>query len=375
MTIKFLDYIGGINDYRVPGMITYPLEEILFATFIGLLCRAEDFDDIALLCVEELEWLRIYLPFRDGIPQPQTFRKVFALLDPQALEDAFAGWVGALQEHIQGVVAVDGKALRGSKQRSDGTGALQVVSAWACEAGLVLGQRAVATKSNEITAIPELLKCLALEGAIVTIDAMGTQKAIADTIAARGADYVLALKGNQGTLHEDVAAWFDDPALAGPCPTSTQTTAGHGRIEERTCRVAEASWLVNRHGGRHEGRHEGWTGLATIAQITAVRTDKKTGSITTEKRLYISSLPPDPQTIAAAVRAHWSIENNLHWQLDVTFREDRNRTRKDFAALNLTIMRRFALNTLKRDTEKLSLKRKQLKAALNKDFCTKLLTC
>lgn len=370
MTIKFLDYIGGIDDCRVPGMITYPLEEILFATFIGLLCRAEDFDDIELLCREELEWLRSFLPFRHGIPQAQTFRKVFSLLNPQALETAFSGWVGALQEHIQGVVAVDGKALRGSKHSSDGAGALQVVSAWASEAGLVLGQRAVATKSNEITAIPELLNCLALQGAIVTIDAMGTQKAIADKIVERGGDYVLALKGNQGTLQDDVAAWFDDPALASTCPSCTEITAGHGRIEERTCRVAEASWLVNRHGGGHEG----WTGLATIAQIIAVRTNKKTGATTTEKRLYISSLPPDPHPIAAAVRAHWSIENNLHWQLDVTFREDQNRTRKDFAAFNLSVMRRFALNTLKRDTEKLSIKRKQLKAALNKDFREKLLT-
>ncbi|NIA16446.1 MAG: ISAs1 family transposase [Nitrospiraceae bacterium] len=368
MTANFLDHIKAIEDHRVVGMITYPLDEVLLTTLVGLLCRAEDFDEIELLGQEQLGWLRQFLPFKEGIPQAQTFRKIFRLLDPQALERAFSSWVAGLQERISGVVAIDGKTLRGSKHDGGGKGALHLVSAYAHEAGLVIGQRAVDAKSNEITAIPELLDLLVLTGAIVTIDAMGTQKDIAAKIRERKADYVLALKGNQGTLHDDVKDFFDDPALSGECPAHTDTHLGHGRIEERVCRVAKArSWLTE--------RHPDWADLTTIAWVSATRTDKKTGETSTETRFYISSLPPDPAAIAAACRSHWSIENNLHWQLDVTFREDDCRTRKDHAPLNFAIIRRAALNILKRDPTKMSLKRKRLKAALNPDFRGKLLAC
>ena len=368
MTVNFLDHIKTIEDHRVMGMVTYPLDEVLLTTLVGLLCRADDFDEIELLGQEQLSWLRQFLPFKDGIPQAQTFRKIFRLLDPQGLEKAFASWVADLQNQISGVVAIDGKTLRGSKHDTGGKDALHLVSAYAHEAGLVIGQRAVDAKSNEITAIPELLDLLILTGAIVTIDAMGTQKNITAKIKERKADYVLALKGNQGTLHDDVADFFDDPVLSAGCPAHMSTSVGHGRVEERVCRTVDVrSWLTE--------RHPDWAGLTSIAEVTATRTDKKTGEISTETRYYISSLPPDPVVIATACRSHWSIENNLHWQLDVTFREDACRTRKDHAPLNFAIIRHAALNMLKRDPSKMSLKRKRLKAAVNKEFRKTLLAC
>ena len=360
MSIGFLDCILVVEDHRVPGMVIYPLNEVLLTTLVGLICRAEDFDEIELTGREHLEWLRQFLPFEQGIPQAQTLRKIFRLLDPEHLEKAFSTWVESLRLHL-GIVAIDGKTLRGSKQAADGSGALHLVSAYAHEAGLVIGQRAVDAKSNEITAIPELLDSLALDGAIVTIDAMGTQKQIAAKIIAKKADYLLALKTNQGSLFDDVQDYFADPELLALCPHHEDTCAGHGRVEERVCHVAEAGgWLT--------GLHPEWKNLASIARITATRTNKKTGEVSSETRLYITSLAPDPETILKACRSHWSIENCLHWQLDVTFREDQCRTRKDNAPLNLAILRHAAFNMLKREGTKMSIKRKRLKATMNDEF-------
>lgn len=365
MTMNFLDHIRDIEDPRVPGMVLYPLDEVLLSVLVGLLCRAEDFDEIEEVCTQLLDWLKQFAPFAHGVPPAQTLRRTLARLDPRRLEEAFAAWTAGLSERVRGVVAVDGKTLRGSRQDADGKGALHLVSAYAHEAGLILAQRAVDGKSNEITAIPDLLDMLALEGAIVTIDAIGTQKQIAAQIIAKKADYVLALKGNQGTLEKDAALFFADPLLAGDCPYHEETAVGHGRIEERHVRAADAAWLAE--------RHPDWTGLASIVCVTARRTIKKTGQTSTRTRLYISSLPPDPGRLAAAVRAHWSIENNLHWSLDVAFREDECRTRKDHAARNLAMIRRAVLNLLRREPSKLSLKRKRLKAAMNPAFRTTIL--
>jgi len=365
MSVSFIDHIRDIEDPRVPGMVLYPLDEVLLTVLVGLLCRAEDFDEIEDVCTELLDWLRLFGPFERGIAPAQTLRRTLARLDPRRLEEAFAAWAASLAERVRGVVAVDGKTVRGSKQDADGKGALHLVSAYAHEAGLILAQRAVDGKSNEITAIPELLDMLAIEGAIVTIDAMGTQKEIAGKIVAKKADYVLALKGNQGTLEEDAALFFSDPVLAADCPCHEDTASGHGRIEERTVRAADAAWLAE--------RHPEWKGLASIVAVTARRTIKKTGQTSTETRLYISSLPPDPARLAAAVRAHWSVENNLHWCLDVAFREDECRTRKDHSARNLAMIRRAVLNLLRRQPSKLSLKRKRLKAAMSPAFRTAIL--
>jgi predicted transposase YbfD/YdcC len=348
-------------------MTTYPLDEVLLTVLVGLLCRGEDFDEIEIICEEHLSWLRRFLPFRDGIAPAQTLRRVLWALDPAALERAFSSWVASLQEKVSGVVAIDGKTLRGSKQDKSGAGALHLVSAYAHASGLALAHRAVADKSNEIAAIPELLEMLEIEGAVVTIDAMGAQAAIAAKIIDRKADYLLALKENQETLHRDAAEFFADPVLAADCPRERQGASGHGRIEERICLAADAAWLAE--------RHPKWKALRSIAQVAATRTDKKTGESSTETRFYISSLPPDPARILAASRSHWSIENNLHWQLDVTFREDECRARKDYAARNLATLRKAVLNLLRREPSKISLKRKRLKAALNPDFRDAILSC
>lgn len=360
MSVSFLEHIRDLEDPRIAGMVVYPLDEVLLAVLVGLLCRAEDFDEIEIVCLELHDWLRGFLAFRNGVAPAQTLRRTLARLDPRRLEEAFAAWTASLQELVRGVVAIDGKTLRGSKHEAGGKGALHLVSAFAHEAGLLLAQRAVEGKSNEITAIPDLLDMLKLEGAIVTIDAMGTQKDIAAKIVAKQADYVLALKGNQGALHEDAALFFADPVLAKDCPHHQETSGGHGRIEERSCRAADAAWLAE--------RHPEWKGLASILSISVRRTVLTTGATSTETRLYISSLPPDPVRLAAAVRAHWCIENNLHWVLDVAFREDDCRTRKDHSARNLAMIRRAVLNLLRREPSKLSLKRKRLKATINPAF-------
>jgi hypothetical protein len=234
MSLGFLDHMRVVPDHRIPGMVIYPLDELLFATLVGVVCGADDWEGVEEVATGALDWLRGFLPFANGIPTAQTLRKVFRLLDSEALQRGFAAWAASLRVEAREVIAVDGKTLRGSKTSPDGKGALHLVSAYATEAGLVLAQRAVDGKSNEITAIPELLDMLNLKGAIVSIDAMGTQKEIARRIVDKGADYVLALKGNQTSLHEDAALFFVDPICAAACAMSAETDAGHGRIEERS---------------------------------------------------------------------------------------------------------------------------------------------
>lgn len=368
MPTNFLTCIRDIPDHRIAGMVTYPLDELLLTTLVGVLCGAEDFDDVESIGAELESWMGRFLPFASGIATAQTFRRFFRLVDARALERAFGSWVASFQDVIKGVVAIDGKTLRASRDAGPASKALHMVSAYACETGMVIGQRPVDGKSNEITAIPELLGMLALEGTIVTIDAMGTQSAIAAKIVAGGADYVLALKGNQGSLHDDVRLFFGDAALCAGCNQQSETSVGHGRVEERACQAAgDIGWLVQ--------RHPQWTKLRSIAAITATRTDKKSGRSSTETRYYISSLNPDAAAILKAVRSHWRIENNLHWQLDVTFGEDHSRLRKDHAALNFAVFRRFALNMLKREPTKAPIKRKRLKALMNETFRARILAC
>ena len=291
MSLGFLDHMQVVPDHRIPGMVTYPLDEVLLATLVGVVCGADDWDGVEEVATGALDWLRGFLPFSNGIPTAQTLRKVFRLLDTQALQRGFAAWAASLRAEAREVIAVDGKTLRGSKTSPDGKGALHVVSAYATEAGLVLAQRAVDGKSNEITAIPELLDMLNLKGAIVTIDAMGTQKEIARRIVDKDADYVLALKGNQTSLHADAALFFADPVLAAGCAARKDTDAGHGRVEERSCLAAKADWLAQ--------RHPEWEGLRSIAAVTARRIDKKTGRESLETRFYITSLEADPNAILA----------------------------------------------------------------------------
>lgn len=365
MALLFLAHFKSVPDHRVPGLVTYPLDELLLSTLSGLLCGAEDWEDVVTLAEAHLDWLRSYLPFRHGIASADTYQTVFRALDSDALAASFVAWVSSLIGQVRGVVAIDGKTLRGSKHEASGKGALHLLSAFAHGAGLVIGQRKVDGKSNEITAIPELLGVLALEGAVVTVDAMGAQRDIAEAICARGADYVLALKGNQSALHADVRLFFDERSAEVTWDECTATDGGHGRIEERTCTAtADIEWLQAQHR---------WPHLRSVLQVESSRTSKKTGEVTTEKRLFLTSLPPDASGLLAATRAHWSIENTLHWGLDVTFREDANRTRKDHATLNLATIRHAAFNLLKRNPRKKSLKQKRLNAALYNDYRTELI--
>lgn len=367
MAQTFLDHIEAIEDPRIPGMVHYPLAEMLLVILVGFLCRCEDFDEMVDFAEEELAWFRKLLPFEQSVAPAQTMRRTLARLNPRQLDLAFSGWVADLGERVRGVIAIDGKTLRGSKHSADGTGALHLVQAYAHEAGLMLASCATRAKSNEITAIPELLEMIDIHGAIVTIDAMGTQTEIAGKIIKGGGDYVLALKGNQSSLQEDVADWFADPVLAGISQVHKTVEVGHGRIEERTIRAADAGWLAE--------RHPAWPKLTSIVAVTSRRTNKKSGEVSCETRLYISSLPPDPEALATAIRAHWSIENNLHWTLDVTFREDQCRIRKDHAPQNLANIRRFALNMLKQDPLKISIKRKRFKALINPTYRSQILAC
>ena len=359
MSHFLLSELQVLEEPRIRGMVRYPLDEIVFVVLIGLVCRMDDIEDIEIFGEEQLVWFRQFLPFSAGIAPAQTIRRVLARLDGKHLERLLVGWVRQLGGSRTGVVAIDGKAVRGHKT-------LHMVSAYAHEAGLVLAARACAGKGREIAGIVDILDMLLLEGMIVTTDALGTQTEIVETILQKKGDYMLALKGNQGSLHEDVTCFFEDEILRQASAKIEQTHSGHGRIETRTLYATDATWLNE--------RHPRWRGLRSIAMLESVREDKKTSARSTTKRFYISSLPPDPAALLTAARTHWSVENNAHWMLDVIFNEDKAQAQKDFEAQNMSMLRRIALNILKQDQEKIPLKRKRTKAALNTEYRNKLIT-
>lgn len=370
MTIAFLEHIKEVPEHRVPGMVPYPLDEILLSTLVGVLCGGDDWETIELLSHEYLAWLKQFLPYKHGLPQAQTFRKVFRVLDPDSLEKCFAAWLASLQDRVRGVIAIDGKTLRGSKKSANGDGALHLLSAYACEAGFVTGQRAVDGKSNDPRNMirgPELLDMLAIKGAIVSIDAMGTQKSHCRQDRCAGGRLRARPQRQSNHSARRCKTILRRCGLSANCAIHKTTGIGHGRIEERVSRATQAfGWLKE--------LHPEWQNLRSIAAITSTRIDKKTGQASIETRFYIISLTADPAAILAATRAHWSIENNLHWQLDITFDEDRCR-REDFSPLNLAIVRHAVLNILKRDGSKMSLKRKRVKAAVNSAFQAEILAC
>lgn len=337
----FASCFAELKDPRIDRKKLYPLVEILFVVLCGSICGAESWRDYALFGKEKVEFLRKYFAFENGIPCKNTFARVFAALVPETFKRCFLEWVKKIQTLLnEEVIALDGKCLRGSRDAVSGTSAIHMVSAFATGARLVLAQQKVDEKSNEITAIPKLLKLLELHGQVVTIDAMGCQTAIAQQIIDQGGDYILALKGNQGTLAEDIGLFLETEADKKHSSViedqHVEIDCGHGRIETRKCYVSsKIDWLEQK---------PKWAGLQTVVMIEEKQEigDK----ISFERRLFISSLPPRAAKIAGAVRGHWSIENVLHWTLDVVFNEDHSRVRKDHAPENMALIRHIVLNMM-----------------------------
>lgn len=366
--IGFLAHFVRLEDPRQSAKTLYPLSEVLLVSLCAVICGADSWVEVSTFGKMKLDFLRRFLPFKDGVPSHDTFGDVFAALDPEGFRDCFVAWTASLARHVEGVVAIDGKTLRRSFDRANGQPAIHMVSAWSSSQHLVLGQEKVADKSNEITAIPKLLDLLSLKGAIVTIDAIGCQTAIARKIVDKDADYVLALKGNQGTLHQDISLFFKEQAGRGFADARfdhhATADAGHGRIEERDCWVTDdIDWLRDAHAG--------WPALRSIVMIRARRTQN--GETSDETRYFISSLAPDARQLAEAVRAHWGIENNLHWVLDMTFREDESRIRKDNAPANASILKHMALNMLKKTPSRRSVRLKRKSAGWDNEFLQSVL--
>ena len=364
---ELIERFGDLPDWRVEGRTDHDLLDIVVLALCAVMSGAEGWDDIEDWGREREAWLRRYLRLRNGIPGHDTIRRVFETLSPIELECRFEAWIGELCPAVQGrIIAIDGKALRGSARTASGLRALHQVSAYAAESGLTLGQRTCEEKSNEITAIKELLPAIALEGAVVTIDAMGCQTAIAAQITEAGGDYVLAVKDNQPHLAEALRDFFSTLNSPGHCrrQVSLHETLdkGHGRIETRRCMaVSELDWLDLLD------LKARWPKLASVACIESTREIK--GKIETERRYVISSLPADSSRILHAVRTHWGIENGLHWCLDVTFGEDASLIRLRNAAQNFSFLRRLALNLFRADKSRsISLPRKIKTAAYNPDY-------
>jgi predicted transposase YbfD/YdcC len=370
-SVKLLEHFKTLEDPRAENLIEHSLLDIIGLTICAVICGADSWVDIENYGRSKEEWLRQFLPLANGIPSHNTIARLFAALKPEQLQECFLSWVRTVAQIKEAeVITIDGKTLRQSYDKGGNKGAIHMVSAWASQNQLVLGQVKVDEKSNEITAIPELLKVLELNGCIVTIDAMGTQKEIAKQIVEGGGDYILSLKGNQGNLHADVAqlfAWTRKIQFKDIPHEFYQTTDGnHGRIEIRRHWLLEGvEYLLDTHL---------WSGLARVGVIESER--RLPGKATTiEQRYYLLSLEGDVQRFARAVRSHWGIENQLHWVLDVAFHEDASRIRKDHAPENLALIRHLALNLIRQDTSvRCGIKAKRLKAGWDNFFLSHLLS-
>lgn len=367
----FLCHFDDLEDPRIDRKKLYPLVEILFIVLCGSICGAQSWRDFVTFGEEKLDYLQRFVPLDNGIPSKNTFARVLSSLDPEGFKRCFIAWVQSFQLAIKEVIAIDGKTLRKSFDTASGQSAIHMVSAFASATKLVLGQQKISDKSNEITAIPKLLDLLALDGKIVSIDAMGTQKNIAKKIRQKKADYVLALKGNHSTLHDDIRLFLSSEIAKTKSSKIVdiyeEFDKGHGRIEQRICYVSDQlEWLKQR---------SDWADLRTIAMVESQVTTG--GKTTREQRYFISSLPPDAKQVAESIRSHWAIENSLHWVLDVTLREDDSRVRKDNAPENMAMVRHMILNMLRnaKKTEKkdMSLKRLQKKAGWGESALDKIL--
>lgn len=366
-TIVFLDHFQSLPDPRQRGKVIYPLDEVLLLCLLAVVAGAESFVEMARFGTKKRDLLRRFRPFADGTPSHDQLGDIFATLDAETFQQCFVAWVASLTAAPAEVIAIDGKTLRRSYQETGKKAAIHMVSAFAARQRLVLGQVKVADKSTEIVAIPKLLDMLAIEGASVTIDAMGCQRDIAKKILDQKADYVLALKGNQGTLREDVeilvaeqkANGFQDATI-----TQHQTVDGdHGRIETRTTTVLhDADWLRQRHA---------WPGLQSIVMVESVR---EIGAKTeVETRFFITSLVMSAAPLGPIIRSHWAVENCLHWVMDMIFRDDECRIRTDHAPANFTTLKHMALNLTRRAPGKDSLRVRRKLAPWDDDFLASLI--
>jgi predicted transposase YbfD/YdcC len=365
-TVVFLSHFKNLHDPRQQGKVTYPLDEILLLCLLGMLAGAEAFTEIALFGVKKLALLRRFRPFKDGTPDHGHLSDILAVLDADQFQRCFVSWVAALTGIPAGVIAIDGKTVRRSK--SAGKAAIHMVSAFAARQRLVLGQVKVAEKSNEIIAIPKLLEMLAIEGAIITIDAMGCQRDIAQKVIDKKADYVLALKGNQTSLREDVELFATEQKAKGFTDTTisrdTTIDGDHGRIETRTTTVMhDVGWLQQRHA---------WPGLKAVVMVESSR--EISGKIETETRFYITSLVMLAHLLGPVVRSHWAVENSLHWVLDMVFRDDECRVRTEHAPANFTTIKHMALNLLRRAPGKNLLRGRRKAAGWDDEFLASLVT-
>ena len=366
-TVVFLDYFKDLPDPRQRGKVIYPLDEVLLLCLLAVLGGAETFVDIALFGEKKIGLLRRFRPFRDGTPSHDHLGDIFATLDAEQFQRCFVAWVAALTGATADVIAIDGKTLRRSYQKKGAKAPIHMVSAFAARQRLVLGQVKVAEKSNEIVAIPALLAMMAIEGAIVTIDAMGCQREIADQILHQKADYVLALKGNQATLREDVEVFAAEQKANGFKDTKVsryETIDGdHGRIETRTyTAIHDVAWLQERHD---------WPGLKGVVMVESTREigDK----IERETRFYITSLVWLASQLGPVIRSHWAVENSLHWVMDMVFRDDECRIRTDHAPANFTTLKHIALNLIRKAPGKDSFRLKRKIAAWDDDFLASLI--
>ncbi|MBL4861511.1 MAG: ISAs1 family transposase [Crocinitomicaceae bacterium] len=364
MNQKLETLFSEIDDPRRDIGIRHKLNDILHIGIIAVVCGAETWNNIEEYACAKEGFLRKFLELPNGIPTHDTFNRVFSSLDPKQFESGFIKWVNALATISHGeVVAIDGKTIRGGKSHGKKS-PFHIVSAWANQSNLVLGQVMTDEKSNEITAIPKLLEILALEGSIVTIDAMGCQKDIAEKIIAKNADYILAVKANQEELHEDI---IDEFRFCKAPETHTTVDGDHGRIETRTCSIISSF--------SHIQNPQKWKQLQTIIKIESTREFKNSSKPNeTAQRYYISSLKAKADIFQMAVRSHWGVENKLHWTLDVAFGEDASRKRKGNAAQNFSTLNKIALNLLKNEkTLKIGVKGRRLKAGWDDIYLRKVL--